>query len=142
MFKLPKSVLVVIFSGDEILLLERVRPADFWQSVTGSLEPGEDWRDAAIREVAEETGFAAGELQPTTMTHRFPILPEWRHRYAPGVTENEEHAFFLPLASPLTPRLNPAEHCAFSWLSSREAEEKVASWTNRAAIRALREGNY
>ena len=38
-FKRPESILVVIYTrhGD-VLLMERTRPAGFWQSVTGSLD--------------------------------------------------------------------------------------------------------
>ncbi|KAB0302453.1 dihydroneopterin triphosphate diphosphatase, partial [Klebsiella pneumoniae] len=39
--KYPVSALVVLYSGDGgILLIERTHPKGFWQSVTGSLEPG------------------------------------------------------------------------------------------------------
>jgi dATP pyrophosphohydrolase len=55
MAKLPRSVLVLVHTSDAVLLLERLQPAGFWQSVTGSLEPGEDWEDAARRELEEET---------------------------------------------------------------------------------------
>ncbi len=56
-WKRPESVLVVVHTADQVLLLERVRPAGFWQSVTGSLEAGETASQAAIRELGEETGF-------------------------------------------------------------------------------------
>ena len=38
----PVSVLVVVYTDDGFaLLLKRVNPTEMWQSVTGSLEPGE-----------------------------------------------------------------------------------------------------
>ena len=41
-FKLPESVLVVVHTAAlEVLLLERARQPGFWQSVTGSREPGD-----------------------------------------------------------------------------------------------------
>jgi dATP pyrophosphohydrolase len=56
--KQPVSVLVVIHDPElNILLLERAAHPGYWQSVTGSLEGKESPRDAALREVAEETGI-------------------------------------------------------------------------------------
>ncbi|MBU2755148.1 dihydroneopterin triphosphate diphosphatase [Acidithiobacillus sp. CV18-2] len=133
-YKIPKSVLVLVHTATQVLLLERVRPQGFWQSVTGSLEAGERWQQAAERELREETGFAATGLIDTGVRNRFPIVPPWSERYAPGVTENEERIFTLCLARTETPRLRPEEHCAFAWLSPTEAAERCGSWTNRNAI--------
>jgi len=60
--KIPESVLVVIHTPElQVLLLERARQPDFWQSVTGSKDRlDESWRDTALREVAEETGIVVG----------------------------------------------------------------------------------
>ena len=55
-FKRPESVLVLVDTLDgEVLMLNRVRPLGFWQSVTGSLKRGESPRGAAERELFEET---------------------------------------------------------------------------------------
>lgn len=139
-YKQPRSVLVLIHSpAHEILLLERAAHADFWQSVTGSTEPGETPRQTAIREVGEETGIDA--LRHTLLdwrtTRRFEIMPQWRHRYAPGVSHNTEHFFSLcvPRDTPIT--LAPDEHRAWRWLPWREAAQVVFSWTNRDAILML-----
>lgn len=133
-FKRPESVLVVVHTDSQVLLLERRAPAGFWQSVTGSLRDDENPRECARRELVEETGFDGDGLVDLDMIQRFPILPEWRHRYAPDVTENVEHAFSLCLAACREPRLNPTEHVAYRWLVAPEAAATVSSWTNRAAI--------
>jgi len=44
--------------GDEVLLVHRVRYDD-WSLPKGKLDPGEIHRDAAVREVLEETGVHA-----------------------------------------------------------------------------------
>jgi dATP pyrophosphohydrolase len=133
-FRRPESVLVVVHSDWQVLLLERCSPEGFWQSVTGSLRDGESPGEAARRELAEETGFPARDLVDLGLIQRFSILPEWQHRYAPGVSENVEHAFAVRLACAEEPRLNPAEHLTFRWLAADEAAGAVSSWTNRAAI--------
>ena len=134
-FKRPESVLVVVHTDDQVLLMERCSPEGFWQSVTGSLREDESPLDCAERELAEETGFAAGDLRDLSLTQRFPIAPEWRQRYAPGVAENVEHAFALWLDATRPPTLNPEEHRAWRWMPAAEAARTATSWTNRAAIR-------
>ena len=134
----PESVLVIIHTPDlDCLLLERVAPSGFWQSVTGSLRWHEAAADAARREVIEETGIQTGSLSDTGTVRRFPILPAWRDRYAPGVVENTEYAWQLCVPQRLPVVLNALEHRQYEWLPAAEAVAKVASWTNREALEAL-----
>lgn len=140
--KIPVSVLVLIHTPAlEVLLMERADHPGFWQSVTGSLDPGETLRETAVREVREETGIriALDELDDWQVENRYEIYPFFRHRYPPGVTHNTEHVFGLrlPAARPVT--LAPQEHVAFEWLPWEIAAERVRSWSNRDAIRLLPE---
>ena len=138
--KKPVSVLVVLHTPDlRVLLLERTAHPGYWQSVTGSQEGEESLAQTAAREVAEETGIAirADELIDWRLINRYEIFPQWRHRYAPGVTQNVEHVFSLSLpdAVPVTPA--PEEHLGYRWLDWREAAGAVFSWSNRDAILIL-----
>lgn len=134
-YKRPESVLVVIFSAaGEVLLMERQQPRGFWQSVTGSLEWDETVEAAARRELQEETGLQADNLVATGEINRYPILPAWRHRFAPEVTENVEHLFLLELPEALPIEIDPREHHIYQWLPRQAALERVSSLTNRAAI--------
>lgn len=139
-YKTPISVLVVIHTPAlDVLLLERADKPGFWQSVTGSQDPGETLRDTAVREVAEETGIDA-EMYALTdwdKENRYEIYPHWRHRYAPGVTHNTEHVFGLELPAPLPVRLAPREHLAYIWLPWDAAADRAFSWSNVEAIREL-----
>jgi len=140
-FKQPISVLVVIYTPDlQVLLLERADHPGYWQSVTGSCDPGETLRQTAVREVREETGLDAEKYALTDWNRQFDfeIFEEWRHRYAPGVTHNTEHVFGLELPQPLSVTVEPREHLGFIWLPHEEAAHKVFSWTNAAAIERLR----
>jgi len=141
-YKQPVSVLVVIYTADlEVLLLERADHPDYWQSVTGSCEPGETLRDTALREVREETGLDASQyaLSDWQKQNDYEIYPHWRHRYPPGVTRNTEHVFSLQLPYPVAVQLAPYEHLNFQWLAWQDAAEKVFSPSNRAAILQLAE---
>ncbi|HYL99613.1 MAG TPA: dihydroneopterin triphosphate diphosphatase [Blastocatellia bacterium] len=142
MYKLPYSVQVVIFAdtanGRRYLLLKRVEShGGFWQTVTGSLEPGENHTEAAVREVREETGFS---ISPASMidlnlTNRFSIAPQWLTRFAPGVTHNEEVCFAVSCERQ-PPVLDAREHDAYEWASYEIANAKIYWESTRRALDA------
>lgn len=138
-FKLPESVLVVVHTAAlEVFLIERAANPGFWQSVTGSREPDDPNLEAvARRELLEETGLSAGTLSDWRLTNRYEIWPQWRARYAPGVTHNTEHVFGFRVPGTTAATLDPAEHTAQLWLPWRQAMDKVFSPTNRDAIGQL-----
>lgn len=140
--KRPESVLVVVYTqAGQVLMMRRVRPNHFWQSVTGSLKWGESAAQAARRELYEETGILAGNrLVDLRQQVSFPILPAWRARYAATAHTNIEHWFALQLPSRRLPRLQAAEHSEYRWVSSERALRMASSWTNRKAIRYLLNG--
>ncbi len=143
--KRPESVLVVIHTAElAVLLLERADHPGWWQSVTGSLEAGESPIQAAIREVQEETGMNATRyaLRDWQQINHYEIYPEFRYRYAPGVTHNTEHVFSLLLPAPLAITLAPREHLRYSWLSANEAVQRCFSPSNQAAIEQLQEPGH
>jgi dATP pyrophosphohydrolase len=139
--KVPISILALVHTRDlGVLLLERADFPGYWQSVTGSQEPGETLAETARRELAEETGLDAaawGGLVDWNYSNVYEIYPQWRHRYPPGTTHNTEHVFALELPAPVPVELAPREHLAAVWLPWQEAAPKCFSWSNRAAILEL-----
>lgn len=138
--KQPVSVLVVIHTPAlDILLLERAAHPGYWQSVTGSREGHETLAETARREVAEETGIDTRRFALTDwgIVNRYEIFPQWRHRYAPGITHNEEHVFGLCVPERLTVTPAPDEHRDWCWRPWQEAAMHCFSWSNREAILLL-----
>ena len=143
-YKLPVSVLVVIYTADlEVLLLERADRPGFWQSVTGSQDAGETLRETARREVFEETGFDTDsfDLVDWRRENRYEIYLRWRSRYAPGITHNTEHVFGLRVPGELPVTLAARQHLQFMWVPWRDAADRVFSWSNASAIRELPQRN-
>ena len=144
--KIPESVLVVIHTaGHEVLLIERADHPGYWQSVTGSKDRADEpLVQTARREVAEETGIVIGSpevplerLRDWQLRNVYPIYPQWRHRYAPGVTHNTESVFGLRVPRGVPIVLAPREHIAHLWLPWREAADRCASSSNAEAILQL-----
>jgi len=138
-YKIPESVLVVIHTPDlQVLMMERADRPGYWQCVTGSLDtPDEPLAQTARREVAEETGIAAGVLRDWGLANVYEIYPVWRHRYAPGVTHNTEHVFGLTVPAGTKVRLAPREHLQYRWLPWREAADLCFSPSNAEAVLQL-----
>ena len=141
-YKQPRSIQVVIFAGNgpdrRYLLLRRVAShGGFWQPVTGSLEADETHRQAAVREVLEETGISAAEdeLIELGVVNTFEIAPKWREKYAPGITHNEEVCFALEVP-PADARLDPIEHDAFEWVSYDSAVQMLYWDSSKRALAA------
>ncbi|MDU7371148.1 MAG: dihydroneopterin triphosphate diphosphatase [Klebsiella michiganensis] len=119
-FKLPVSVLVVIYAEDtkRVLMLQRRDDPAFWQSVTGSLEEGETAPQAAAREVMEEVAI--------------DVACEQLALVEPGVERNTE--FWFRLALPHERQIVFTEHLDYRWVDAAEAATLTKSWSNRQAI--------
>jgi dATP pyrophosphohydrolase len=119
-----------------VLLLERGDHPGWWQSVTGSQEPGETLEQTAIREVAEETGIDTREyaLSDWGQHNVYEIYDCYRHRYPPGTTHNSEHVFGLLLPDARSVTLAENEHLAWQWQPWQTAAEMCFSPSNAEAI--------
>jgi len=140
-YKIPESVLVVIHTPEfEVLLLERADKPGFWQSVTGSKDSLDEALElTAQREVMEETGIDTKHhiLSNWELANVYEIYPTWRHRYAPGVTQNKEYVFGLCVPRDTSVTLAPREHLRYQWLPLQAAADLCFSASNAEAILQL-----
>ncbi len=141
-YKIPESVLVVIYTPAHEVLLIRRADSGTWQSVTGSKDhPDESWAHTAVREVHEETGIDAHspacQLQDWQLENRYDIYPAWRWRYAPEVRRNTERVFGLQVSARFDVVLSPQEHTEWVWLPWQAAADQCFSPSNAEAILML-----
>ncbi len=113
--------------GLQVLLVHRPRYDD-WSWPKGKLEPGEGFVEAAVREVAEETGLQVrlGRDLPTA-------------RYRLDETSTKEVAYWAAHVpgspTPRPPR--PKEVDATEWVSTAEAERRLTRRGDRVQLAAL-----
>lgn len=140
-FKIPESVLVVIYTSElDVLLIERADKPEFWQSVTGSKDSLDEVLSlTAQREVMEETRIDTTQfdLKDWHLSNIYEIYPVWQHRYAPGVSQNTEHVFGLCVPRDVIVQLAPREHLRYQWLHYRAAADLCFSASNAEAILQL-----
>ena len=141
-YKIPESVLVVIYTPKREVLLIRRTDVGTWQSVTGSKDHrAETWAETAIREVQEETGLDAQHpdchLQDWQLENVYDIYPAWRWRYHPEVSRNTERVFGLRLPQKMPITLSPSEHTEWQWLDWQAAADHCFSASNAEAILML-----
>jgi 8-oxo-dGTP pyrophosphatase MutT (NUDIX family) len=107
---------------------------DFWQPVTGSVEPGESLDAAALREAVEETGLSFRGA---------PIAIGQPFRFKGGSGEMfEEFGFAIAVCrgsdgEPPQVRIDPKEHQESRWVSPEEAVRMVRFPSNSAMLQDL-----
>jgi len=129
------TISIVPLGADGRVLLLRRSPerGGFWQQVTGRVEAGETPREAAGRELGEETG-AAAEVLSLDYVHAFALEPPAAARFGSGLRLAREHAFAARLPAGFEPRLG-GEHVEWCWFDSEQAT-RLLPWAGlRRAVR-------
>lgn len=125
---MSREVLIHVRRGDEFLVAHRSPDGGgYWHTIAGGVEDGEEWKAAALRELREETGFEADELQPLG---EFSYAREsWESE--PGLRV-DVHAFLVDVGPGWEPQLDH-EHDDYRWCSRDDAME-LLFWPEPAAL--------
>jgi ADP-ribose pyrophosphatase YjhB (NUDIX family) len=119
---------------DVLLLQTNQQRGSFWQNVTGKLDAGETFEEAALRETQEETGVALEaivDFVDLQLTHEF--VDQRQRRCL-------EHSFLMVVEAPFAVTLDPHEHQASRWLPLEEVTEQSVKFTgNFESLQRARE---
>jgi dATP pyrophosphohydrolase len=126
-----RKVQVVVCSQNAVLLLQtNAKRGGFWQNVTGSVEEQEDWADAAIRELLEETGLRIRPNNLIDLNLQWQFMDRWGR-------DVEEKAFLATVDHVAKGVILSDEHQQFQWLSLTQEDWSLIKFeSNRQAITA------
>lgn len=126
------GVVVRMLSGDPLFLLIRDSYKN-WGFPKGHLEPGETPRDAALREVAEETGLGDLRLRAEIETI------DWYFRFRGRLIHKVCHFYLMETESALTSPQRNEGITACRWEPFERAAELVSYENARAVLRRAHE---
>lgn len=107
----------------QCLLLKRLsQPHDNWQMISGKVEEGESYFQAARREVLEETGLVPDRIYSADWVETF-YLPQKDKVYLAPV-------FVAFLDSPQPVKISE-EHSAYRWFYFQEAIEEALEFSGQ-----------
>lgn len=129
-YRRDTSAGVIVFRRVEdgcrfLLVLSRLTKRPLWEFPKGGVDEGETTREAAMRELQEETGLGQADVH---------LLPgcEWRESYRFSTGEGEDRTlvhkkvtYFLAESGRSDVQLSPAEASDYAWLTWREARRRI-----------------
>jgi 8-oxo-dGTP pyrophosphatase MutT (NUDIX family) len=135
------AVFVTRRNGSEVLVVHRSPiQGSYWHVVAGGVEPGETAREAAERELREETGLVATVTGGAKVTeYVYPLTEEpaeRRQQYDASVVEVEVTCFQAEAPDTWEPRLD-WEHDDYRWCDPTHAFESLRWPETAQALKQL-----
>ena len=119
-----------------LLLRSKLTRRPLWEFPKGGVQEGETLRDAAFRELREETGLDAADVR---MVEEFEFTEDYRFT-AGGGTERthirKRVTYFLAETTRTEVTISPEEATRFAWLPAEETKRKLRYKARRAMLAA------
>ena len=123
------------------------KEGDWWQMPQGGVDEGEDLKEAALRELAEETGARAEHvslIQQTREPIRYDLPEELIGKLWGGKYRGQEQIWFLARFSGADEDIdleahNPAEFCDWKWVDAEQLPELIVPFKKRVYRAVLEE---
>ena len=141
----PCAGVVLVNPGGLVFAGQRIdHPGDAWQMPQGGIDPGEDPRSAALRELVEETGVAPGLVDVVAESPQwiFYDLPEdllgrvWQGHYG-GQVQKWFLMRFLGDDSDIRIATDHPEFDRWTWLPAREISARIVPFKRAVYDRVL-----
>lgn len=131
----PCAGFMLVNFEKKVLVGERIdkKSLGFWQMPQGGIDPGEDAKTAALRELAEETGIVAELVEiiaPASRPYRYDLPPEllgklWKGKYR-GQTQHWYLGRFLGSDADIDlDAHDPPEFQDYKWVAPHELPDLI-----------------
>ena len=123
------------------------REGDWWQMPQGGVDEGEDLKEAALRELAEETGAKAEHVSLVGQTRepiRYDLPEELMGKLWGGKYRGQEQIWFLARFSGADADIDleahdPPEFCDWKWVDAEQLPELIVPFKKRVYRAVLEE---
>ena len=146
-FRRDRSAGVVVFRREAsrvllLLLRSRLTRRPLWEFPKGGIDDGESTRDAALREVREETVLEAADLR---FIEGFEHVEQYRFTVGRGddrTLVQKEVIYYLAQTRRADITISDAEASEFAWVDERTAKSRIRYAERRrileSALEAIR----
>ncbi|MBX7534155.1 RNA pyrophosphohydrolase [Qipengyuania sp. GH1] len=123
------------------------KEGDWWQMPQGGVDEGEDLKEAALRELAEETGAQAAHVSLIRQTEepiRYDLPEELIGKLWGGKYRGQEQVWFLARFSGTDDDIDlqahdPAEFCDWKWVDAEQLPDLIVPFKKRVYRAVLEE---
>ena len=150
-YRLCVGVMLVNSAGDAFVGRRiDTKEGDFWQMPQGGVDEGEDLREAALRELWEETGVVAEKIAIIGQTReplRYDLPDELIGKLWGGRFRGQEQVWYLARFAGSDTDIDleahdPPEFCDWKWVEAEQLPDLIVPFKKRvyrAVVEAFRE---
>jgi putative (di)nucleoside polyphosphate hydrolase len=143
----PAAAVMLLNADNKVFVAQRIDSSlDAWQMPQGGLDPGEDTRTGALRELEEETGIGAALVEIVAQSSRellYDLPPELQGKLWKGKYAGQRQSWFLMrfLGTDLDVDLNTEhpEFRAFQWVDPWRLPDLIVAFKKRLYEEVLEE---